>query len=534
MHAPPLARLPAWLWIPAYLLLYALLDWGSYLRPLAGLNITPWNPQQAIAIALLVWRPRAAWLVFCGLLVAEFTVRGLPAQPPATLAAAGALTLTFAGMARVLRQKVDLAMPLTHSSELLWFALTVTAGSLASGVFYVLIHTSSFAGVELALGAITRYWVGDAVALLVTLPVLLVALAPARRAGTLAVLRSPAWWAGVALTCGALWVVFGRGEQDYFKFFYLLLPPVVWAAVRFGVQGAALSSLVTQVGLLVAGGIALRHDLTLFELQALMAATAITGLLLGVAVDERARAEAELRAGLRFTAAGQMAAALAHELSQPLTALSNYADACQAIADHPGGLDAARAEQLASVLRKLVDEARRTGIVTRRLRDFFRTGASTMQPTSVEELLRETLEAQQDYARRFGVQLQSEFAPGLPSLRLDPIQIAVVLRNLLANAIESAAPGGAGRVVLHAEAAAAGGVRFEVADNGPGLAPDRLRALFDAPPSGKQGGLGVGLNICRSIVEAHGGKLWTEAGPGGRFCFHLPSDEPDPFTAPAL
>jgi two-component system, LuxR family, sensor kinase FixL len=533
MHAPPLARLPAWLWIPTYLVLYALLDWGSYLRPLAGLNITPWNPQQAIAIGLLVWRPRAAWLVFAGLLVAEAAVRGLPAQLVAALAAAAVLTLTFAAMARVLRQKVDLTMPLAHSGELLWFALTVTAGSLASGIFYVLIHTSSFNEVELALGAITRYWVGDAVALLVTLPVLLVAIAPARRAGTLAVLRSPAWWAGVALTCAALWVVFGRGEQDYFKFFYLLLPPVVWAAVRFGVQGAALSSLVTQVGLLVAADIALRHDLTLFELQALMAATAITGLLLGVAVDERARAESELRAGLRFTAAGQMAAALAHELSQPLTALSNYADACQAIAEHPGGLDAARARQLSEVLRKMVDEARRTGAVTRRLRDFFRSGASALQPTSVEELLRETLDAQQEYAHRLGVQLQPDFASSLPSLRLDPIQIAVVLRNLLANAIESAAPGGTGRVVLHAVAAPGGGVRFEVADNGPGLAPDRLHALFEAAPSGKQGGLGVGLGICRSIVEAHGGKLWIEGGPGGRFCFLLPSDEPEPGT-PAL
>jgi signal transduction histidine kinase len=382
---------------------------------------------------------------------------------------------------------------------------------------------------------VVRYWVGDAVAMLVLLPLLLVAMAPARRAGLAAVLRSPAWWAGAALTCGALWVVFGRGEQDYFKFFYLLVPPVVWAGVRFGVQGAVLSSLFTQAGLLAAAQIALRHDLTLFELQALMAATSVTGLLLGVAVDERARAEADLRASLRFSAAGQMAAALAHELSQPLTALNNYADACQALADERAELDGARRQQLAQVLHKLVAEARRTGEVTRRLRDFFRSGATSLQPTSIAALARETLEAHQEFARRLHVQLQAETATGLPALRVDPIQIAVVLRNLLANAIESAAHGGGEASVLLRVAAGDGGVRVDVIDSGPGVEAARVRAVFDAPASDKQGGLGVGLSICRSIVESHGGKLWAEAGPGGRFSFTLPHDDCHPAPAvPAL
>src|SRR5699024_6789424 len=150
------------------------------------------------------------------------------------------------------------------------------------------------------------------------LPLLLMAMSPARRAGAKAVLRSRVWWACAALTAVALAWVFGRNEQDYFKYFYLLLPPVVWASVRFGVNGAILASLVSPVGLVLGAQIALEHDLTLFELQVLMAATALTALLLGVAVDERARVEAELRAHLRFSAAGQMAAALAHELSQPI------------------------------------------------------------------------------------------------------------------------------------------------------------------------------------------------------------------------
>lgn len=524
-------RVPLWAWVAGYLAAYAALDWASFFRPVPGLNITPWNPQQALAVALLVARPRGAWLVFLGLVLAEVLVRGIPSDCLATLGADGALTLTFAAIARGLRQTTDLAFPLSRDRELLWFALIVTAGSLASAVLYVLIHAWGLPAGGSALEAVLRYWVGDAVSLLVTLPILLVLLAPARRAGLASVLRSPAWWVGAALTCGALWVVFGRGEQDYFKFFYLQVPPVVWAAVRFGLQGAVLSSLLTQVGLLAAGQIALQHDLTVLELQVLMAATAMTGLLLGVAVDERARAEAELRASLRFSAAGQMAGALAHELSQPLTALNNYADVCQALAEHPAGLDATRRQQLAEVLHKLVAEARRTGTVTRRLRDFFRTGATVLQATSAESLLHEALEAQQEFAQRLGVRLEAQAAGALPPLRVDPVQIAVVLRNLVANAIESAARAGAGGAVRLEVAPRAGGVRFEVSDSGPGVDAARLRTLFEAPASEKQGGLGVGLSICRSIVESHGGKLWAEAGPGGRFCFTLPRDEPDPDAA---
>jgi two-component system sensor kinase FixL len=521
-------RLPAWAWMAAYLAAYVLLDWASYFRPVPGLNITPWNPQQAVAIALLIHFPRRAWLVFAGLLLAEVVVRGLPREGFTTLAAAAALTLTFAAMARALRGTLDAAFPLARHRELLWLALIVTAGSLASAVLFVLIHSGSIPAAGFALGAMVRYWVSDGVALLVLLPALLVVLAPARRAGLAIVLRSPAWWTGAALTCAALWVVFGRGEQDYFKFFYLLVPPVVWAAVRFGVQGAVLSSLFTQAGLLGAAQIALQQDLTLFELQALMAATSFTGLLLGVAVDERARAEADLRASLRFSAAGQMAAALAHELSQPLTALSNYAEACQVLADDPAGFDAARRQQLSQVLHKLVAEAHRTGAVTRRLRDFFRSGATSLQPTSLAVLGRETLQAHQEFATRLGVRLEADIAAGLPPLHVDPIQIAVVLRNLLANGIESAARGAGVRHVLLRVAAAEGGVRVDVIDSGPGVEPERLRAVFEATASGKQGGLGVGLSICRSIVESHGGKLWAEAGPGGRFCFTLPRDESDP------
>ena len=319
---------------------------------------------------------------------------------------------------------------------------------------------------------------------------------------------------------GRIW----RGEQDYFKFFYLLLLPVVWASARFGVAGAVLSSAVTQLGLIGAAQLALRHDLTVFELQALMAAATMTALLVGVLVDERARAAAELRSSLRFAAAGHMAAALAHELSQPLTALNNYAHACRTLAGASVHLDGPQREQLAEIMERIAAEAQRAGEVVKRLRDFFKSGVISLQLVPPETTVREALEAHVEFAERVGVVISSELEPELPAVWVDPLQIAVVLRNLIANAIESASSAVSDRRVLVRAALDRGRLLVEVQDSGPGVDPARLHSLFDALPSGKPGGLGVGLSICRAIVEAHGGKLWAESGPGGHFFFLLPID----------
>lgn len=525
-HGTALARIrgiPPWTWgVPAYLAAYVLFDWASYIRPFAGLNITPWNPQQALAIALLIRRPRAAWLAFAGLVLAELAVRGMGGDCIPAGAAAAAMTVAFLGIARALRRSLNESIPLASHGELLRFAAIVTIGSLVSAVLYVSIRASaSWAGPTGVYELILRYWVGDTVALLVTLPLLLAVMSPVRRAGAVAVLRTGVWWACAALGAIALALIFGRGEQDYFKFFYLLLPPVMWAAVRFGVNGAVLACFATQIGLLASAQLALPHDLTLFELQALMAATAVTALLLGVAVDERAHAEADLRAHLRYSAAGQMAAALAHELSQPITALNNYAQACMDLAKPGEPLDDARRAQLARALSELSAQAQRAGTVTRRLRDFFRTGAMSLQPASLEALVRDTVESHMPLAARLGVRLTAEIAAGLPPVHIDAIQIAVVLRNLVANALESAAQAPQASVVVHAFRDG-DTLRVDVADTGPGIEAERLRDIFELPRSGKQEGLGVGLRISRSIVEAHGGKLWAEPGDHGQFAFTLP------------
>jgi signal transduction histidine kinase len=500
------------------------LDWASYIRPLQGLNITPWNPQPALAIALLIWSRRWLWLVWAALVAAELVVRGVPANWVSALTATVALSLIYAAVAQALAQRTDLAHPFATLKDLTWFAAIAISGSLVSAVLYVLAFSATGFGPDGSVGAVARYWVGDAVGLLVTLPLLLIAMDRASRAGLVSTLKSAGWWMTAALTCVCLWVVFGRGEQDYFKFFYLLLPPVVWASARFGVAGAVLSSLVTQLGLIAAAQLALRHDLTVFELQVLMAASAMTALLVGVLVDERARAAAELRSSLRFAAAGQMAAALAHELSQPLTALSNYAHACRTLTAS-GSLGVRQREQLSGIVQSITGEAQRAGDVVKRLRDFFKSGATSLQVVSPQSAIREAVQAQGQLAERLGVTIISDIDPELPAVWVDPLQMSVVLRNLIANAIESASSTRSDSRVLVRARCDRERLLVEVQDSGPGVDPKRLQTLFDALPSGKPGGLGVGLSICRAIVEAHGGKLWAEPGPGGHFFFLLPVED---------
>jgi C4-dicarboxylate-specific signal transduction histidine kinase len=265
-------------------------------------------------------------------------------------------------------------------------------------------------------------------------------------------------------------------------------------------------------------------DLSVFELQVLMAAVALTGLMLGVTVDERERAARELKGSLRLAAAGQMAAALAHELSQPLTALNQYAHAARILSDSTEMTDAQRLAQFSAVCRQMGDDAARATDVVRRLRDFFRSGGTQLQPCSLSRVIDETVDASRRRATAHGTAIEQCVEPGLPAILMDPVQIAVVLRNVLANAIDASAQASPGQVNVRARTDG-DAVLVEVLDNGPGVSKTKLQSLFEAGPSDKPGGMGVGLSICRAIIEAHGGTLWANPGASGHFCFTLPLDQ---------
>ena len=252
------------------------------------------------------------------------------------------------------------------------------------------------------------------------------------------------------------------------------------------------------------------------------------------AVDVTARRQAEQRNRLRqddlahaerLSTLGALASGLAHELNQPLCAVSAYAAAALQLTAR----EAPGAQELPRLLREMDLQARRAGEIVRHLRALVRKGESRWISVDLTQVLSQAAELARGQARDRQVQLLLETSPGVsfPLVRGDPVQLEQVLLNLILNALEaleqvSEAPR---RVRIGARRLPPGRVRVWVSDNGPGLPPGLLASAFTPIESGKPGGLGLGLSISRTIVEAHGGELGVEpaAGTGTTFTFTLPT-----------
>ncbi|MEO5692509.1 MAG: ATP-binding protein [Usitatibacter sp.] len=502
---------------------YLALDWVSYIHPLQQYSITPWNPQPALAIALLMlggqrWLP----LVFAAVVGAEVLVRGQPALEPSTLLVGAVLSLAYAAIARALRGRFEVDPMLGSRRDVVRLVAVVSAGAFATGVLYIAALLASGQGpLDDPFEALARFWIGDAIGVLVTLPPLLMLSVPARRAEVLGLLRRPEAALHAAALVAALAVVFLLQGPGQVRFFYVLFLPLILAATRYGMAGATVAALIIQGAVIVSGELAGLREITVIEFQALLIALTVTGLFLGVTVDERRRAEAELRGTLRLAAAGEMAAALAHELNQPLTAVASYARAAEIIARRRDA-DGAMLEQ---TLAKLTVEATRAADVVRRLRDFFRAGSMDLRACTALELVERAAQAAAQAASARQVTIEAVVSENLPPVMADAVQMQVVLRNLLANAVDAAALEGGVREVAVSAAARGGEVVITVRDSGGGVPSADLQRIFEPFETTRATGMGMGLAIGRAIVEAHGGRLWAEAGAGGAFHLALPAAE---------
>lgn len=177
----------------------------------------------------------------------------------------------------------------------------------------------------------------------------------------------------------------------------------------------------------------------------------------------------------------------------------------------------------------MIEESLRAAEVVRRLRDFFRTGATRLEALGTAELLAAATAPFAAKAAQAGVELVVENSPSI-ALFADRLQLEVVLRNLLSNAFESVAqrPAGARRVRVAVRPEGGGRVAICVEDSGPGISEASAARLFEAFSSSKAGGLGLGLLISRAIAEAHGGLLWAEVAEHGVFCLVLPTEGSTP------
>lgn len=525
--APPPPALPVAVAL-GFVVLYFLLDWVSFVHPMRGTNITAWNPHAALAVALLARFPTAWWLVACTLAAAA-VARALPGFSMADVMASIATAVGYVAAARALVHWLGPIPRLATRRAYASFVVIVALGASLIATLYVgALAVGGFPSPERLPLALSRRWIGEFVSLLVTLPALLAVADATRRAETLAMLRSVEWWLVAGTAMATAYVVFARPADEQFKLFYLLFLPVAWGAARFAHAGAVWSAVLVQALLILAVQSAPYQPLTVFELHMLMAALGATGLLLGATVEERQQSEEALRASLHAAAAADMAAALAHELNQPLTALRTYARAVQMLADRDTPPREAPEQSLREVAGKVVDEVTRAGAVVQRLRDFFKQHGTELQPTEVEPLIDDVLRAQEMHAQAAGVALHGQCTPGLAAVWMDRVQIQVVLRDLIVNAIDAAREQSAvAPAVAVSVSTRAGQLVVEVKDNGAGLAVEELPHAFESRSSSKPGGMGIGLAISRAIVEAHEGRMWAEPGPGGKFFFSLPAQQAD-------
>jgi PAS domain S-box-containing protein len=234
----------------------------------------------------------------------------------------------------------------------------------------------------------------------------------------------------------------------------------------------------------------------------------------------------------RLITMGEMASSVAHELNQPLTAISNY---CTGMVSRIQAKQISEEEMLAA-LEKTARQAQRAGQIIQRIRSFVKRSAPNRTESDVAHLISEALELADIELRRRHVRLTHDVAARLPRLMVDPILIEQVLVNLLKNAAESIdnahRPNGRRQVELSAQPKQIEGVgeavEFTVTDTGQGLAPEVMQRLFEAFFSTKAEGMGIGLNLCRSIVESHQGRMHAENLYNGeqvvgcRFSFWLP------------
>ncbi|MBI3140288.1 MAG: MASE1 domain-containing protein [Rhodocyclales bacterium] len=522
-HAGPALRAPrAWALAAGYVGLYLALDWVSYIHPLASLGVTPWNPPPALSLALLLRAGlRFAPALFPAALLAEIFIHDAPTPFAVQLASALALSAGYAGAAWLLAGPLRFDPRLLRRRDLLALVAVTLAAALVVGTLYVAVHAAGELLGWSAFGEATlRFWVGDAIGVLVVAPLLLAwaragAWRRLRRAGS-----RPEVWAQGATVAAVLWLVFGLEYTDEFKYFYLLFLPVIWIAMRHGLAGTALALVAIQAGLIFFTQTGSHGAVTVLELQALMLALTLTGLFLGVTVEERQSALSRLQESLRLAAAGEMAAALAHELNQPLTALASYGQAAKLLA----AAGTARREELERTLDKLIAEASRAGEIVRRLRDFLRSGATQLAPVWPSRLLARTVSAFLPQAADIGVTIRNLAPANLPAVFADEQEIEIVLRNLLANALDAVAALPAGRRTVELSAAPDGEhfLRFSVRDSGAGVSADMNERLFEPFATSKAAGMGMGLVVSRTIVEAHGGALWAERAAHGAFHFTLP------------
>ena len=484
-------------------------------------------PANAVLLAALLLTPRSRWWV----VLVTTALAHLAAMSPTTPAwrlvwqiAGNSLFMSAAAV--LLRRYAGLPLHFESRRQVFTYA-AISLGVPAVFALAMPAFVRPLLGLEPMYSpgaALLRTALSNAIAMLLVAPVLLVwwgqgDLRQLRELTARRVVEAVAIMLSL-LVVGL--VAFGTGPE-FAHFPGLLLwffPPLVWAAVRLGPGGAATS--VFFVALLSTLGTARQlgpfvvatEAQQVLSLQLFWIAIGPPIMLLAAVIREREQAEDALHEqrnhlahATRVTTAGELSGAIAHELRQPLTSILANAQAAALLLDQ----DRPDLKQVREILDDIIRDDKQAANVIARLRLFLKEGQSRFEPLVVETVVRDALALSKSAVELAGVEVQTSIPAGLPRVWGDPVQLLQVMVNLVVNGCESMHGASPAARRLELQAAVDGEhVEVLVTDQGIGLPNGGADRVFDPFFTTKEHGLGLGLTIGRSIVNAHGGHLWGE------------------------
>jgi two-component system, LuxR family, sensor kinase FixL len=512
-----------------YLTIYLALEWASQFHSFEFLDIALWNPSPAASLILLLTRglTYTPLLFMAGLLSSVF-VHHNPHSFAGTILSSALLAAGYAVLAFALR-RAGFQLGRGTMQDIVVLLVLAPAGALLTAMLAcgVIVLTGDLPQ-DRFLTALSHFWVGDTLGILVVVPAVAATLILRRdgldltRGGITADITVFGLGLGVAL-----WCMFGLAHTNDHQFFYFLFLPVIWIAIRNGFAGAAFAVLVSQLALLVVTETVDYAANAFIGLQMLMLTLAATGHLLGASVSERRRSEArakiqqaELARMARNTTAGAMGVALAHQISQPLSTVATHIH----VALSRAKTGEAGSGEIVQSLQIATDEMRRAQDVLGHLREFISHGKAETAPVDLTALIIRLADILRAEAGRKQVRFSFDLGT-VPPITADAIQIEQVVLNLVTNAVEAAAErqDGQGRVLVQTMDRD-GAARILVEDNGGGISEEVAERLYEPFVSTKESGMGLGLALSRQIVALHGGRMWWETvqPEGTRFIVELP------------
>ena len=519
-------------WSTALVAGYLLLDAASFVFWSDPVPVKPWNPQVGLAVALVyAGGLRYAAPTFVAAWLSEALLRH-PAEPWMQVGAATALTVALSLTGLAVRWRTS-GTGLSSVASVRDFLLIAFAGSALSSLLYVanylVFAEAGFADIYTSL---LHKWLGDFAGLIVVTPLVVLMLSPGPR---LLPVRQPGWLDGAVFLLALLAVVallFGVEPQTGERLLYLLFVPLIVIAMRRGLAGAVFGVASVQVAIVAALWFAGASADGAAAYEMLVVVLGVTTLVLGAVAGERRRAQielarrsAELRAqqqaladAMRVSAASETAATLAHEMSQPLSAIGTYARAMLEMLRR----GASPTKELAGITERIVAESARTRETVQRIRDFFRSGGVQRESVELRTLVDDVADTLGDRLRASGISIATEVPPTLARLFADRVQLGIVLHNLIGNAADAVATSPPPRWIRVLAREREGVVEVDVVDSGPGIDDSVREVLFEPLATTKPSGMGLGLPISRTLILAHGGRLEMVAMHPTTFRFTLP------------